>query len=255
MTQLCPFLQVWWPWIPNRWSLLTEKTYSWVLTLTRLCMHGTTHNEYSHKCHMPVWYYSSQWCRRVVQYCIQWVGFESTCRSAHESIRMTQNLLQSYECGGCNANFQMGLVWYTSQGLWSHWSSQLQALPRTFVNRKDRCLVCTVLEQEALFVHSTCSYLHVLFLVVVWAWVYNPIAPIWAQRIPMHFYGGFTTRCCTLVHGLCFLTLYTRKLLKEAETMYYSITPSINSLLPNDAIWRHELWELSISLWEFTWGV
>ncbi len=29
----------------------------------------------------------------------------------------------------------------------------------------------------------------------------------------------------------------------------------VNSLLPNDAIWRHDLCELSISLWEFIWGI
>ncbi len=28
---------------------------------------------------------------------------------------------------------------------------------------------------------------------------------------------------------------------------------SYNSLLPNDVIWRHDLCELSISLWEFIW--
>ncbi len=28
----------------------------------------------------------------------------------------------------------------------------------------------------------------------------------------------------------------------------------INSLLPNDAIWCHDLCKLSISLWEFIWG-
>ncbi len=31
-------------------------------------------------------------------------------------------------------------------------------------------------------------------------------------------------------------------------------TYCVNSFLPNDAIWRHELCELSISLWEFIWG-
>ncbi len=36
----------------------------------------------------------------------------------------------------------------------------------------------------------------------------------------------------TSVHGFCFF----------------------NSLLPNDAIWRHDLCELSISLWEFIRG-
>ncbi len=29
----------------------------------------------------------------------------------------------------------------------------------------------------------------------------------------------------------------------------------LNSLLPNDAIWRHDLCVLSISLWEFICGV
>ncbi len=32
------------------------------------------------------------------------------------------------------------------------------------------------------------------------------------------------------------------------------MVPLVNSLLLNDAIWRHDLCELSISLWEFIWG-
>ncbi len=32
------------------------------------------------------------------------------------------------------------------------------------------------------------------------------------------------------------------------------VQPPFNSLLPNNAIWRHDLCELSISLWEFIWG-
>ncbi len=35
---------------------------------------------------------------------------------------------------------------------------------------------------------------------------------------------------------------------------YGNIVGGFNSLLPNDAIWCHDLYELSISLWEFIWG-
>ncbi len=46
------------------------------------------------------------------------------------------------------------------------------------------------------------------------------------------------------------LTLYQ---LPETMYMYYSITASINFLLPNNAVWRYGLCELSIG-WEFIWG-
>ncbi len=39
------------------------------------------------------------------------------------------------------------------------------------------------------------------------------------------------------------------------EVIYPGGCICINSLLPNDAIWCHDLCALSISLWEFIWGI
>ncbi len=46
------------------------------------------------------------------------------------------------------------------------------------------------------------------------------------------------------------------KTIKVPHARLSELIHQITSLLPiNDAIWNHDLCELSISLWEFVWGV
>ncbi len=47
--------------------------------------------------------------------------------------------------------------------------------------------------------------------------------------------------------------LYT-ELCTGADPLIIVLTPCINALPTNDAPMRHDLSELSISLWEFIWG-